>query len=54
MYRYMCYIKCFLIKSLLPEVKISVKANCCAGVTPDSHKNALSAMSVCQIEIIGE
>ena len=44
----------FLIKSLLPEVKISVKADCCAGVTPDSHKNALSAMSVCQIEIIGE
>lgn len=28
----------FLIKSLLPEVKISVKADCCAGVTPDSHQ----------------
>ena len=50
----MCNIKCFLIKSLLPEVKISIKADCCAGVTPESHKNALLAMSVCQIEIIGE
>ena len=44
----------FLIKSLLPEVKISIKADCCAGVTPESYKNALLAMSVCQIEITGE
>lgn len=41
-----------LIKAYLPEVKISVAASCCAGVTPESHKNALEAMKMCQIEII--
>lgn len=40
------------IKTFLPEVKISVDASCCAGVTPESHINALNAMKVCQIEII--
>ncbi len=40
------------IKSFLPEVKISVDANCCAGVTPESHQNALDAMKICQIRII--
>jgi len=34
------------------EVNISVKASCCAGVTPESHENALSAMKMCQIDII--
>ena len=43
-----------LIKATLPETKILVDASCCAGVTPESHKNALSAMKMCQIEIIGE
>lgn len=41
-----------LLKAFLPEVKISVKASCCAGVTPESHENALSAMKMCQIGII--
>lgn len=41
-----------LIKAFLPEVNISVKASCCAGVTPESHENALSAMKMCQIDII--
>lgn len=41
-----------LIKALLPEVSIFVDASCCAGVTPESHKNALAAMKVCQIEIV--
>ena len=40
-----------LIKAFLPEVKISVDAKCCAGVTPESHQNALNAMKMCQIEI---
>ena len=43
-----------LIKATLPETKISVDASCCAGVTPESHKNALEAMKMCQIEITGE
>ncbi len=40
-----------LIKAFLPEVKISVDSSCCAGVTPESHKNALEAMKMCQINI---
>ncbi len=40
-----------LIKAFLPEVKVAVDASCCAGVTPESHNNALSAMAMCQIEI---
>ena len=41
-----------LIKAFLPEVKITVDSSCCAGVTPESHKNALDAMKTCQINII--
>ena len=40
-----------LIKAFLPETPVSVDASCCAGVTPESHKNALDAMAVCQIII---
>ena len=40
------------IKTFLPEVPIKVDASCCAGVTPESHSNALHAMKMCQIEII--
>lgn len=40
-----------LIKAHLPEVKVTVDAACCAGVTPASHKNALEAMKMCQIHI---
>lgn len=43
-----------LIKAFLPEVKITVDASCCAGVTPESHKNALAAMKMCQINIENE
>ena len=38
-----------LIKSYLPELPVSVDAACCAGVTPQSHENALAAMRMCQI-----
>ncbi len=43
-----------LIKAFLPEVPVRVDASCCAGVTPESHKNALFAMKVCQIGIGNE
>lgn len=43
-----------LIKSYLPEVSIIVDASCCAGVTPESHKNALETMKMCQIEAVNE
>ncbi len=40
-----------LLKAFLPETPILVDASCCAGVTPESHQNALDAMRMCQIEI---
>ena len=40
-----------LIKAYLPELPVKVDAACCAGVTPESHENALAAMAMCQIEI---
>jgi nicotinamidase-related amidase len=43
-----------ILKAAFPETKITVDASCCAGVTPESHKNALSAMKMCQINIINE
>ena len=43
-----------MLKSVLHEVPIIVDASCCAGVTPESHKNALAAMKMCQIEIVNE
>ncbi len=41
-----------VIKANLPEVVIKVVENCCAGVTPQSHKNALEAMKMCQVKVI--
>lgn len=43
-----------LAKAFLPEAEIIVDASCCAGVTPESHKNALEAMKVCQIKVENE
>ena len=43
-----------LAKAFLPEVPVSVDAACCAGVTPESHKTALSAMKMCQIRVENE
>ena len=43
-----------LAKAYFPEIPISVNARGCAGVTTDSHNNALAAMRACQIDIIGE
>lgn len=40
-----------IAKAFLPEVPIIVDASCCAGVSPETHENALSAMAVCQIKI---
>lgn len=40
-----------LIKAAMPETKICVDSKCCAGVTPESHENALKAMKMCHIEI---
>lgn len=40
-----------LIKAFLPETPVRVLADCCAGVTPESHQAALDTMRMCQIEI---
>ena len=39
-----------LFKANMPEVKISVDASCCAGVTPKKHEAALETMRSCQIQ----
>lgn len=43
-----------LLKAYMPNVEIIVDAECCAGVTTESHKNALEAMKMCQISVINE
>ncbi|MGN0311837.1 MAG: cysteine hydrolase family protein [Lachnospiraceae bacterium] len=42
------------LKAVYPEIPITVDESCCAGVTPESHKNALEAMKMCQIKVVGE
>ncbi len=41
-----------LIKARFPEAEVAVKADCCAGVTPEKHRAALETMASCQIDII--
>ncbi|MCI8465600.1 MAG: cysteine hydrolase [Lachnospiraceae bacterium] len=43
-----------LVKAFLPEAEIVVDASACAGVTPESHRTALEAMKMCQIQVVGE
>ena len=38
-----------ILKARFTETPIKVDSSCCAGVTPESHTNALSAMKMCQI-----
>ena len=40
-----------ILKAKLPEIRVAVDGSCCAGVTPQSHENALEAMRACQIEV---
>lgn len=41
-----------ILKSFFPEIPIVVDSSCCAGVTRESHENALKAMAMCQIEVV--
>ena len=43
-----------ILKAHMPEVPMFVDASCCAGVTTQSHLNALEAMKMCQIKILNE
>ena len=40
-----------IAKAFLPEVPIIVDAKCCAGVSVETHENALKAMEVCQVKV---
>ena len=41
-------------KAFFPEIPLIVDARACAGVTPQSHKDALEAMKMCQIAVVNE
>ena len=41
-----------LAKANFPEVPINVYSTTCAGVTPQSHQQALEAMKMCQINVV--
>ena len=41
-----------ILKSAFPEADISVRRDCCAGVTPEKHEAALTTMASCQIDVI--
>jgi nicotinamidase-related amidase len=40
-----------MLKNFMPEKEICVNEKCCAGVTPQSHKEALNTMKMCQINV---
>lgn len=42
------------LRAIYPNMKITVDASCCAGVTPETHKAALTTMKMCQIDVINE
>lgn len=41
-----------VIRAFSPETNITVVKDLCAGVTPESHETAITAMKACQIDII--
>jgi hypothetical protein len=43
-----------ILKAAFPEWPLVVDASCCAGVTPQSHQNALDAMKMCHITVVNE
>jgi len=43
-----------ITKAFFPEIPVLVDAKGCAGVTPESHRNALAAMKMCQVTVINE
>lgn len=41
-----------IIKAMFPNAQLTVDSACCAGVTPQTHEAALSAMKMCQIDVL--
>ena len=40
------------VKMAAPEATVRVIAKACACVTPESHKTAIDAMKMCQVDIV--
>lgn len=40
-----------IIKSIYPELTVSVDSSCCAGTTPANHEAALRVMRCCHVEV---
>ena len=40
-----------IIKAAFPDAVVKVDSACCAGVTPESHRAALTTMTMCQIDV---
>lgn len=43
-----------ILKAAFPEIKITVDAMACAGITEESHKAALLTMKMCQVNVVDE
>lgn len=43
-----------VVKAFYPEIPLVVDAKGCAGVTVQSHLNALEAMKMCQVKVVNE
>ena len=41
-------------KAFYPEIPLVVDAKCCAGVSVQTHLNALEALKVCQVKVVNE
>ena len=41
-----------LVGAYCPETEICVRADCCAGTTPEAHAAALCSMRSCQAEVV--
>ena len=41
-----------ILKANFPESRVSVRKDCCAGVTKESHEAALKTLAMCQIDLI--
>lgn len=54
-YTDMCVMNNVLLsKAFLTEAQIVVDASCCVGLSDEAHRNAVSAMKICQVDVINE
>lgn len=47
-----CVVSNALAIKMIENVEVNVLANCCAGLTPETHKAALDVMKCCQCNIV--